>query len=238
VLPSTCLFGDLRREQAALRIRSGYSPWIFGIDPISSSRLLYRRKPILRRNHELLTMLITTSWTDTTLILRWNHELPMILTTICIRTKHDEEIMISFTTTTLLEGARYSDGTMSFQWYRVTTFMDIYRPIFGWNRELPMISICICYWTKRSKDITHMSIGSYSVSSSLWTDKMLVQQQPMDGYDVYSQMGPRVSNGCRIRNSNKRGMPEYRKTLWGTTTKGARLSGFRHCHESTGWNVV
>ena len=90
------------------------------------------------------------------------------------------------------------------------------------------------HWTKRSKDITHMSIGSYSVSSSLWTDKMLVQQQPMDGYDVYSQMGPRVSNGCRIRNSNKKGMPEYRKTLWGTTTKGARLSGFRHCHESTG----
>ena len=60
VFPTTCLFGDLRREQAVLRIRS-YSLWIFGIDTISSPRLLSRRKPILGRNRELPMILIITS---------------------------------------------------------------------------------------------------------------------------------------------------------------------------------
>jgi hypothetical protein len=50
----------------------------------------------------------------------------------------------------------------------------------------------------------------------------------MDEYDFYSRMEPRASNGCQLEDSNKRGMPEYWKTLWEATTKGARLSGFHH----------
>jgi hypothetical protein len=90
-----------------------------------------------------------------------------------------------------------------------STFTDTYRPIFGWNRELSMISICICYWTKYSNDITHTFTGSYLVSSSLLTDKILARQQPIDGYDFYSRMEPRASNGCQLKDSNKRGMLEY-----------------------------
>ena len=34
-----------------------------------------------------------------------------------------------------------------------------------------------------------------------------------------------------VEDSDKRGMPEYQKTLRETTTKGARLSGFHHHHD-------
>jgi hypothetical protein len=62
-----------------------------------------------------------------------------------------------------------------------------------------MISIRICYQTKRSNDITHIFTGSYSVSPSLLTDKILARQQPIGGYDIYSRIEPRASNGCQLK---------------------------------------
>jgi hypothetical protein len=127
-----------------------------------------------------------------------NHELPMILTTIWVRTKHDEEITIF-----LLWLLPWEEASMlrnhELPMVLNSTLTDSYRPIFGWNHELPKIPIRICHRTKRSNDITPTSIGSYSVSPSLLTDKILVQQQPMDEYDIYSRMEPRASNGCQLR---------------------------------------
>jgi hypothetical protein len=41
----------------------------------------------------------------------------------------------------------------------------------------------------------------------------------MDEYDIYSQ-----NHELQMSDSERRGMPEYRKTLWETTTKDAGLT--------------
>jgi hypothetical protein len=105
-----------------------------------------------------------------------------------------------------------------------STLTDSYRPIFGWNHELPKIPIRICHRTKHSDDITPTSTGSYSVSPSLLTDKILVQQQPMDEYDIYSRMEPRASNGCQLRIRIRGGCQSTRK-LYGRPLR--RVQDFR-----------
>ena len=109
-----------------------------------------------------------------------------------------------------------------------STFIDTYRLIFKQNRELLIILIHIYYQTKRSNDIMHTFIRSYSVSPSLLIDKILIQQQPIDKYDFYSRIEPRASNRCQLKDSNKRGILEYQKTLQEATIKGAKLLGFHY----------
>ena len=151
----------------------------------------------------------------------------MIQTTIWVRTKHDEGITIFLLQllpqkkTSILRNHELSIVLDS-------TFTDTYRPIFGQNRELLIILIYIYYRTKYSNDITHTFTGSYLVSSSLLTDKILARQQPIDRYNFYSRIEPRASNRCQLKDSNKRGMLEYQKTLQEATTKSVRLSGFHY----------